>query len=287
MFIKILFFLAKFAPFRVFQAFGSFLGFLMVFSNSKSLKTSSTNLKHVFKSKTKEEIDYLSRNSVRQTSLSLMEAIYVWSNSRDFSRKIYPLISKVNNESKFDSLLGEGKGLIIISSHIGNMELLISWMAHKAENLIIPFTKVKNKTVNNLIRSGRQNYGAKMVGIGFKSTKLLLEHINNKGTIAMAVDQVPKNKNRHTANFFGNACYTNSLISNIAKRTDCNVIYCSCTLGKDGYQINIREVGKNFFSDDVSKSLESMNKVLEEDILASPEQYAWEYKRFKGYIDYV
>ena len=58
MFIKILFFLAKIAPFRVFQAFGSFLGFLMVFSNSKSLKTSSTNLKHVFKSKTKEEIDY-------------------------------------------------------------------------------------------------------------------------------------------------------------------------------------------------------------------------------------
>ena len=54
MFIKILFFLAKIAPFRVFQAFGSFLGFLMVFSNSKSLKTSSTNLKHVFKSKTKE-----------------------------------------------------------------------------------------------------------------------------------------------------------------------------------------------------------------------------------------
>ena len=201
MFIKILFFLAKIAPFRVFQAFGSFLGFLMVFSNSKSLKTSSTNLKHVFKSKTKEEIGDLSRSSVRQTSLSLMEAIYVWSNSRDFSRKIYPLISKVNNESKFDSLLGEDKGLIIISSHIGNMELLISWMAHKAENLIIPFTKVKNKTVNNLVKSGRQNYGAKMVGIGFKSTKLLLEHINNKGTIAMAVDQVPKNKNRHTANF--------------------------------------------------------------------------------------
>ena len=103
----------------------------------------------------------------------------------------------------------------------------------------------------------------------------------------MAVDQVPKNKNRHTANFFGNACYTNSLISNIAKRTDCNVIYCSCTLGKEGYQINIREVGENFFSDNLTKSLESMNKVLEEDILASPEQYAWEYKRFKGYIDYV
>ena len=99
MFIKILFFLAKIAPFRVFQAFGSFLGFLMVFSNSKSLKTSSTNLKHVFKSKTKEEIGDLSRGSVRQTSLSLMEAIYVWSNSRDFSRKIYPLISKVNNEA--------------------------------------------------------------------------------------------------------------------------------------------------------------------------------------------
>ena len=94
MFIKILFFLAKIAPFRVFQAFGSFLGFLMVFSNPKSLKTSSTNLKHVFKSKTKEEIGDLSRSSVRQTTLSLMEAIYVWSNSRDFSRKIYPLISK-------------------------------------------------------------------------------------------------------------------------------------------------------------------------------------------------
>ena len=166
MFIKILFFLAKIVPFRAFQAFGSFLGFLMVFYNSKTLKTSSTNLKHVFKSKSKEEIEDLSRSSVRQTSLSLMEAIYVWSNSRDFSKKIYPLISRVNNESKFNSLLGEDKGLIIISSHIGNMELLISWMAHKAENLIIPFTKVKNKTVNNLVKSGRQNYGAKMVGIG-------------------------------------------------------------------------------------------------------------------------
>jgi lauroyl/myristoyl acyltransferase len=46
-------------------------------------------------------------------------------------------------------------------------------------------------------------------------------------------------------------------------------------------------VEENFFSDDVTKSLESMNKVLEEDILISPKQYAWEYKRFKGYIDYV
>ena len=102
MFIKILFFLAKIAPFKAFQAFGSFLGILMVFFNTKSLKTSSTNLKHIFKSKSKEEIDDLSRSSVRQTCLSLMEAIYVWSNSSDYSRKIYPLISKVNNESKFD-----------------------------------------------------------------------------------------------------------------------------------------------------------------------------------------
>ena len=286
MFIKILFFLAKIAPYKAFQVFGSFLGFLMVFSNSKSLKTSSTNLKHVFKSKTKKEIDDLSRSSIRQTSLSLMEAIYVWSNSKYFSRKIYPLIYGVNNESKFDSLLSEDKGLIIISSHIGNMELLISWMAHKVENLIIPFTKVKNKTVDNLVKNGRQNYGAKMIDVSFKSTKILLEHINNKGTIAMAVDQVPKNKNRHTADFFGNPCFTNSLISNLAKRTNCNVIYCSCTYGKDGYQINVREVGDNFFSDDVAESLESMNKVLEEDILNSPEQYAWEYKRFRGYIDY-
>ena len=79
MFIKILFFLAKIVPFGAFQAFGSILGFLMVFSNSKSLKTSSTNLKHVFKSKTKEEIEDLSRSSVRQTSLSLIEAIYILS----------------------------------------------------------------------------------------------------------------------------------------------------------------------------------------------------------------
>ena len=56
MFIKILFFLAKIAPFRVFQAFGSFLGFLMVFSNSKSLKTSSTNLNHVLKAKLKKRL---------------------------------------------------------------------------------------------------------------------------------------------------------------------------------------------------------------------------------------
>ena len=136
MFIKILFFLAKIVPFKAFQAFGSFLGFLMVFYNSKTFKTSSTNLKHVFKSKSKEEIEKLSRSSIRQTSLSLMEAIYIWSNSRDFSKKIYPLISRVNNESKFNSLLGEDKGLIIISSHIGNMELLISWMAHKSDNLL-------------------------------------------------------------------------------------------------------------------------------------------------------
>ena len=105
MFIKILFFLAKIVPFKAFQAFGSFLGFLMVFYNSKTLKTSSTNLKHVFKSKSKEEIEELSRSSIRQTSLSLMEAIYIWSNSRDFSKKIYPLISRVNKEMIFNSVL--------------------------------------------------------------------------------------------------------------------------------------------------------------------------------------
>ena len=99
----------------------------------------------------------------------------------------------------------------------------------------------------------------------------------------MASDQVPNKKSGIISNFFGTPALTVSLISSIAIRTKspCHSVSCIRQKRGKGYGIIFSERLDKLNTLDVQEGVNLMNTELEKCIMKAPEQYAWEYKRFK------
>ena len=99
----------------------------------------------------------------------------------------------------------------------------------------------------------------------------------------MASDQVPKKSNGIIANFFGVSALTVSLISTLSKKTKspCHSVTCLRRSRGQGFKIIFSKKINQLNDLDVQDGVNLMNRELEKCIMKAPEQYAWEYKRFK------
>ena len=91
----------------------------------------------------------------------------------------------------------------------------------------------------------------------------------------MASDQVPQDGMGEYAKFFGRDAYTTTLITSLANKTRKPLIYIGLfSASKNSLKITCHEAPDEM-------SVQSMNKTMQEMILSCPEDYSWEYKRFK------
>ena len=91
----------------------------------------------------------------------------------------------------------------------------------------------------------------------------------------MASDQVPKDGMGEYAKFFNREAYTTTLITSLANKTGKPLIYIALLGTKDN------EIKIVFKDAPEIKTVESMNSTMAEIIKINPQDYSWEYKRFK------
>ena len=125
--------------------------------------------------------------------------------------------------------------------------------------------------------------GANMVKADSAGVKSSLIALKDGNLIMMASDQVPKKSNGIISNFFGVSALTVSLISTLSKRTKspCHSVTCLRRDRGRGFRIIFSERINQLNDLDVQDGVNLMNRELEKCIMKAPEQYAWEYKRFK------
>jgi KDO2-lipid IV(A) lauroyltransferase len=122
-----------------------------------------------------------------------------------------------------------------------------------------------------------------MVKADSGGVKSALSALNRGEILIMASDQVPKKSNGIISNFFGIPALSVSLISSLAIRTKspCHSVSCIRLKKGKGYRIIFSERLEKLNTLGVQQGVNLMNTELEECIMKAPEQYAWEYKRFK------
>ena len=122
-----------------------------------------------------------------------------------------------------------------------------------------------------------------MVKADSGGVKSAFKALNRGEVIIMASDQVPKKKSGIVSNFFGTPALSVSLVSSLATRTEspCHSVSCIRLKKGKGYKVIFSERIEKLNTLGVSEGVNLMNTELEECIMKAPEQYAWEYKRFK------
>jgi len=83
--------------------------------------------------------------------------------------------------------------------------------------------------------------------------------------------------------FFGQLCYTMTLLPKLAKKTNAIVLYTYAQRLDDssGFKLIFRESSEDLAKLDLEPATTQMNLDVEKLIRETPHQYQWTYKRFK------
>ena len=265
-------------PFSVAFFCSKYIGLFLYYIKAAPAKITVTNLRLAFPHFSKKEISKLAISSLQETLKCSFENFKIWNGSSVF---LNSLAIEVEGLEFLENSLKIQNGLILFTPHQGNIEILIYYLA-KNYNCTIPYTMAKNQLLQNMMLQSRNSIGAKMVSTDMSGVRSLIKTLKNNTVVAMAPDQVPDNKKGVIAKFFNKDALTITLLSNLAIKTKspCHSMCCIRKKENGSYKIIFSKRLADM-NEDITTSVNTMNNALEKCIMIAPDQYAWEYKRYK------
>ena len=278
-FFRILLLLLAHLPFSLVYLFSNLLSLLLYFIPNSHKSNTNINLKIAFPLLNKTERIIFLRKSLKATVKSLLETGVVWLNFKKLERNN---LIKIEGMANIEKSINLEKGLILFTPHMGNIELVLSFLAKKFSCTIL-YSEAKIGFLDSVMLRARKKSGAKMVKANSAGIKKILKTLRKNKVIAMAPDQVPNKKAGLLSNFFGHPTLTMTLLPNIASKTNspCHSIACVRLKEGSGFKILFSKRIEPLNTLGLQEGVNLMNCELEKCIMRAPEQYAWEYKKYK------
>jgi len=247
----------------------------------KLRKIAETNLQIAFPEWTEAQRDAVIRNMVR--NLGWMAA--------EFAR--FPKYSKQNTEEivvldgneNFLEGRKRGRGVLILTGHIGAWELSSFAHAHYGYPLHFMARPLDNQRIDALVNSYRCTSGNQAI---FKneSARVMLKILKDAGTIGVLADQNTMPDEAVFVDFFGKPASTTTGIARVALHTDAAVV--------PGYAVWDESIGKYRLKfepamelirtgdteRDVLENTQRFTKVIEDIIQKYPDQWVWVHGRW-------
>jgi len=245
-------------------------------TNKKSRFLLVKNLSSSMIYKEKSSLNRAINKNIRETGKTIMESLAIWSNQQ---KRVLGWVSEVQGLSEIDRAHERKKGIIFLSPHLGCYEITSIYYGSKYP-LTILYRPPRKKWLEKLIKDGRQKGFNTLAPTNKSGIKQILKSLRNHQAVGILPDQAANKGEGEWADFFGRPAYTMVLVSKLAKKTGATVIMAfgeRLDIGK-GFKIHFKIIPTSNIS-----SPRKLNKVLEDTIKKSPEQYLWNYDKHKGY----
>ena len=270
-------------PQRMVRFFASCVGWLAWQFNTRSRKITERNIAIAFPELPISEQRQLARNSFRELYRCVADIgpSWLWSAERSLD-----CVSSIVGEEHLHAAVAEDRGVIVLLPHLGNWELLGPYLATQYSVTTL-YKEPKNSALNDIILRSRQRHGNVLVPANKSGVRALLKALKSRELVVILPDQVPSIESGEFASFFGEPALTMTLVSSLINRNSSKAVIAYALRQPDhSYQIVIRPVDEEIYSSDCPTALRALNKSVEQCVLERPEQYQWEYKRYKYFPDY-
>ena len=244
--------------------------------NTEIVKISRININIAYSLNNKEYRESLVKRSVKQSIRSYYETLFCFSRSQ---KKLNQSIFKVENRYLY-SQTNRDSGLILLSAHNRSVDLLLNQLTIQDDVTAI-FKPIKIKLLNEFVKKNRQKSGSNVFETNFTGVKELFSALKRGEAVAMAADQVPAKNMGVYENFFGRKVYTTNLIPSLHSKTKAPIVSVAIHSDNLTKRLYIRYGSKITFKGKSQYDAKAMNKEIEKIININPEDYNWEYKRFK------
>ena len=265
-------------PWRWQMKLGGGIGLLLHALLPKRRKVCMTNLNIAFPNKTESEKQSLCRAHFISLGKGLFDASFSW-----WGRpKALHALSHIDGLEHLESALATKRPIIFLSSHFTSLEVSGSIIADRLDSCFV-FRPHQNPLLNHISIQRREARFGKT--IAKDSIKDMVRMLKQGIAVWYAPDQNFRGKNHLMIPFFGIDAPTNPATPRLAKLSNAVVIPIFCTRSESenpGYTLHIMQALENFPGDDINDDTIRTNQIVEQQILAFPEQYLWAHKRFKG-----
>ncbi len=272
-----------FLPLLVARKIGECSGSICWLLNTRMAQTTRTNLALCFPNLDQKARNTLAQKSLQHTFQTIFEAgaIWLWP-----APKTLELVLAVEGLELLQNAKAAGKGVLVLAPHIGNWETLGLYLntcgCGPTSQL---YQALESKSLEAVIHKARSRSGARMVATNDKGIAELLRTLRKGEIVAILPDQVPIASGGEFAPFFSMPALTMTLLNKLQQKTGAEVVV-ACAIrdkqnNKNGFVIKFTAPEPGIYAEHMSDALVGMNRSIEKAATKHPEQYQWEYKRFK------
>ena len=278
----ILSFLALF-PLPINHKLGALIGSALYIFNTQARKISEINIQTCMPELSSDKQIKLVKNSLIELGKSLTELgpIWLWKSEKVFSHL------QIEDKAIVQSALKNERGVIIITPHLGCWEIAGLYLGLQWPTSIF-YQSPKIKSLEPIFRDARARSGAHLLATDKRGLSALLKALRGGEITGILPDQTPKQLSSGTfAPFFGRPALTINLISKLAIKSNCIVLmgFAKRLPNGQGYVLRFQQTQPGIDSSDALTATTALNQSVEQMIRQAPEQYLWNYKRFKKVPD--
>ena len=275
-FVVCLFDLLARLPLRLLHFLGALLGWAIFLSSGSYAARLRENLGNYNEGRHPSEFNKVLRASVAEAGKSIAELPWVW------RRPLAEVLANVRHcygREYFDDARQGGKGLIVLTPHMGCFEIIGLYVASEMP-MTCMYSTPKRMWMDEVIRGGRQRGQMFLARADIGGVRTLIKALRRGEAIGLLPDQVPAHGEGEWADYFGRPAYTMTLAGRLLEVSGASVLlsYVMRRQHGEGYDI--------YFSPLELKAdmpvTRQINYALEKIIRTSPAQYLWSYNRYKA-----
>jgi len=259
-------------PLPLLHAIGASLGWIVYLASPRYRRMIGHNLHSAGLGSAR-----LRASIVCETGKGALEIPAIWLRPH---RDVAALVVEASGWEHVDSAAKLGKGLILLTPHLGCWEVSGQYIASRIP-ITVMYAPPNLKSLEPLMQAGR-NRGATMnsVPADMRGVRAMLKALKRGEAIGILPDQVPGVGEGEWTEFFGRPAYTMTLVGRLAEQTGAPVLLCysrRLSWGR-GYRFEIEPL---LDAREGESPVRTLNRSLERFIRRCPEQYLWSYNRYK------
>jgi len=253
---------------------GSLLGNLVYFLMPKSKKLVIENLTQSNLFNDEISLKKAVKQNILESGKSILESFAIWQKSE---REILSLVKQVQGWSNVETALQSGKGVIFLTPHLGCFEVTSIYIGAK-HPLTVLFRAPKMKWLLPIIEKGRTRTGITLAEANAGGVRKLMQTLKKAGAVGILPDQIPSAGEGEWAPFFNKPAYTMTLASKLANKTGAAVImvFGERLANGSGYHIHFTPLAEGSIA-----TATLLNHAIEQQVKRKPNQYLWNYPRYK------
>lgn len=266
-------------PWRAVQSLGATIGWLMWKLPNGSRDVVRINLAKCFPELNAAEHDKLVGRSLMDIGRTLTESAcaWVWPAHKSLAR-----VREVEGLEVLEAALASGKGVVGITSHLGNWEVLNHFYCSQCKPIIF-YRPPKLKAVDDLLREQRVQLGNRVAPSTKEGILSVIKEVRKGGAVGIPADPEPSLSAGIFVPFCGTVALTSKFVPGMLAGHKAVGVFLHALRLEDGsgYKVILEAAPEGMYSDDPYTAVAAMSGVVEKYVRAYPSQYMWSMKRFK------